>query len=173
MTNTMSPIAMDRECFLASGKSKQDGLPHTCEKETVNVVNIKYEWMNEWIIHTYRHIRICFSFDVLRIVRIMSLKEQIESVTHCNGTRQPLLLLSSSQLQVWFLYDRCNWQLEMIYGDLFYFRTVTVLVTSHDRVFSHALVQIMAWHWPGDKTLSEPMMLRLLMHIYFTQPQWQ
>ena len=35
-----------------------------------------------------------------------------------------------------------------------------------------ALVQIMAWHQPGDKPLSEPMMVSLLMHIYVTRPQW-
>ena len=34
-----------------------------------------------------------------------------------------------------------------------------------------ALIQIMAWHRPGDKPLSEPMMASLLMHIYITQPQ--
>ena len=35
-----------------------------------------------------------------------------------------------------------------------------------------ALVQIMAWRRPGDKPLSEPMMLSLLMHICITRPQW-
>ena len=35
-----------------------------------------------------------------------------------------------------------------------------------------ALVQIMAWRRPGDKPLSEPMMVRLPMHICVTQPQW-
>ena len=35
-----------------------------------------------------------------------------------------------------------------------------------------ALVQIMVWHWPGDKPLSEPMMVRLLMHICIPWPQW-
>ena len=35
-----------------------------------------------------------------------------------------------------------------------------------------ALVQIMAWRWPGDKPLSEPMMVYLLMHICITRPQW-
>ena len=35
-----------------------------------------------------------------------------------------------------------------------------------------ALVQIMAWHWPGDKPLSKPMMFSLLMHICVTLPQW-
>ena len=35
-----------------------------------------------------------------------------------------------------------------------------------------ALVQIMAWRWPGDKPLSEPMVVRLPTHICVTQPQW-
>ena len=34
-----------------------------------------------------------------------------------------------------------------------------------------ALVQIMAWRRPGDKPLSEPMMVRLLTHICVTRPQ--
>ena len=35
-----------------------------------------------------------------------------------------------------------------------------------------ALIQIMAWCRPGDKPLSEPMMVRLLTHICVTRPQW-
>ena len=35
-----------------------------------------------------------------------------------------------------------------------------------------ALVQIMAWCRPGDKPLSEPMMVNLLTHICVTGPQW-
>ena len=35
-----------------------------------------------------------------------------------------------------------------------------------------ALVQIMAWRLQGDKSLSEPVMVRLLTHICVTQPQW-
>ena len=35
-----------------------------------------------------------------------------------------------------------------------------------------ALVQIMAWCRPGDKPLSEPMMVSLLTHICITRPQW-
>ena len=34
-----------------------------------------------------------------------------------------------------------------------------------------SLVQIMAWRRPGDKPLSEPMMVSLLTHICVTQPQ--
>ena len=35
-----------------------------------------------------------------------------------------------------------------------------------------ALVQIMAWHRPGNKSLSEPMMARLLTHLCIIRPQW-
>ena len=35
-----------------------------------------------------------------------------------------------------------------------------------------ALVQIMAWRRPGDKPLSEPLMVILSTHIYITRPQW-
>ena len=34
------------------------------------------------------------------------------------------------------------------------------------------LVQIMAWRCPGDKPLSEPMMVSLLTHVCVTWPQW-
>ena len=35
-----------------------------------------------------------------------------------------------------------------------------------------ALVQIMAWRWPGDKPLSELMVASLLTHIHITRPLW-
>ena len=35
-----------------------------------------------------------------------------------------------------------------------------------------ALVQIMAWRRPGDKPLSEPMMVSLLRHTCVFRPQW-
>ena len=35
-----------------------------------------------------------------------------------------------------------------------------------------ALVQIMVWCRPGDKPLSEPMLIILLTHICVTRPQW-
>ena len=34
-----------------------------------------------------------------------------------------------------------------------------------------ALIQIMPWRWPGDKQLSEPMMVRLSTHICVIRPQ--
>ena len=35
-----------------------------------------------------------------------------------------------------------------------------------------AMVQIMAWRRPGDKPLSEPLMVGLLTHICVTRPPW-
>ena len=35
-----------------------------------------------------------------------------------------------------------------------------------------AMVQIMAWRRPGDKPLSEPMVVSLSTHIYVARPQW-
>ena len=35
-----------------------------------------------------------------------------------------------------------------------------------------ALVQVMAWRRPGDKPLTEPMVVGLLTHICVTRPQW-
>ena len=35
-----------------------------------------------------------------------------------------------------------------------------------------ALVQMMAWRRPGDKPLSEPMVVSLLTHICVARPQW-
>ena len=35
-----------------------------------------------------------------------------------------------------------------------------------------SLVQIMAWRQPGNKPLSEPMMVSLLTHVCVTRPQW-
>ena len=37
---------------------------------------------------------------------------------------------------------------------------------------NHTLVQTMAWHLPGDKPLSEPLMISLLTHICVARPQW-
>ena len=35
-----------------------------------------------------------------------------------------------------------------------------------------SLGKIMAWRRPGDKPLSDPMMVSVLTHIYVTRPQW-
>ena len=35
-----------------------------------------------------------------------------------------------------------------------------------------ALVKIMAWHWPGHKPFSEPVVVGSLMHTCISRPQW-
>ena len=35
-----------------------------------------------------------------------------------------------------------------------------------------AMVQIVAWRWPGDKPIYEPMMVSLLTHICVIRPEW-
>ena len=39
-------------------------------------------------------------------------------------------------------------------------------------IFYPALVEIMGWRHPGDKPLSQPMMISLPTHICVTRPQW-
>ena len=39
-------------------------------------------------------------------------------------------------------------------------------------IFQHWLIQIMAWRRPGDKPLSEPMMVSLPTPIHVTRPKW-
>ena len=50
---------------------------------------------------------------------------------------------------------------------------ISLKVVSKDPINNiPALVQIMAWRRPGDKPLSEPMMVCLPTHICVTRPQW-
>ena len=65
---------------------------------------------------------------------------------------QTTLPNASSWIEIFEFRLKCNWN-------------ITVNIIS-------ALVQIMAWHRPGDKPLSEPMIVSLLTHICFTRPQW-
>ena len=47
----------------------------------------------------------------------------------------------------------------------------SLFLRSQLTIFQH-LVQIIAWRRPGDKPLSEPMMVNLLTHIWVTRSQW-
>ena len=46
-----------------------------------------------------------------------------------------------------------------------------LFLRTQSTIFQH-LVQIMAWRRPGDKPLSEPMMVSLPTHVCVTRPQW-
>ena len=51
--------------------------------------------------------------------------------------------------------------------------TISLKCVPNDRIDNvSALVQMMAWRRPSDTPLSEPMMVRLLTHIWVTRRQW-
>ena len=51
----------------------------------------------------------------------------------------------------------------------FHWRLIVPEVRMNDIL---SLIQILAWRRPGEKPLSETMMVKLLMHICVTRPQW-
>ena len=65
----------------------------------------------------------------------------------------------------WPLFCRQHFQMHSI--------KISLKFVSKDQVNNiPALVQIMAWRRLGDKSLSQPMVVGLLMHICITRPQW-
>ena len=56
------------------------------------------------------------------------------------------------------------------FSDAFYFMKIYKFWLKFNNI--PALVEIMAWRRPGDKPLSEPMMVTLLTHICVTPSQW-
>ena len=58
-----------------------------------------------------------------------------------------------------------------IFKCIFFNENVWILIRISLK-FVPALVQIMAWRRPGDKPLSEPMMVSLPTHICVIRPQW-
>ena len=65
--------------------------------------------------------------------------------------------------------DGCRFP-DNIFNCIFFNENVLILKVRINNI--PALVQIMAWHRPGDKSLSGPVMVSLLTHICVTQPQW-
>ena len=49
---------------------------------------------------------------------------------------------------------------------------ISLTFVPYGPIIISALIQIMAWCYPGDKLLSEPMMISLPTHICVTRPQW-
>ena len=69
--------------------------------------------------------------------------------------------------------------LDDTFNRIFVNENVTILIKFSLKFVSNgpinnipALVQIMAWRRPGDKPLSERVMVSLLPHICVTRPQW-
>ena len=68
--------------------------------------------------------------------------------------------------------------LDDISKGIYWMKTHTFRLRFHWSLFKDpinnisALVQIMTWRRPGNKPLSEPMMVNVLTHICITRPQW-
>ena len=79
------------------------------------------------------------------------------------------------------LRPRRNWQhlADDIFKRIFFNENVRISINNSLKFVPKgpinnipALVQIMAWRRPGDKPLSEPMVVSLTTHICVTRPQW-
>ena len=83
----------------------------------------------------------------------------------------PLNTLRSGQNNHHFAVDifKCNFLNENIWVSV---QISTTFVPKGQIKSIPALVRIMAWRRPGDKPLSEPMMVNLPTHLCVTRPQW-
>ena len=59
-----------------------------------------------------------------------------------------------------------------IFKCIFWNENILISIKISLKFISYSSVQIMAWCRPGDKPLSEPMMIILLTHICIIRPQW-
>ena len=81
-----------------------------------------------------------------------------------------------------FLFTLTHWgqdEIDNIFKCIFFNENILISIkislpfVPKDRINNiPASVQLMAWRRPGDKSLSELMMLRLQTHICVTRPQW-
>ena len=69
--------------------------------------------------------------------------------------------------------------LQMIYSNSLYCKKIVLFIQISLKIVSKgpiynkpALVQIMAWHWVGNKSLSEQWLPSLLMYKCITRPKW-
>ena len=72
----------------------------------------------------------------------------------------------------WPLFSRWQFAMYFLVWKCIKFQDLTQLGSWRSNYNFAALVQIMAWRRPGDKPLSESMMVGLPTHIYVTGPQW-
>ena len=86
-------------------------------------------------------------------------------------------ILGHSELTHWGQRQNCRHFADAIFKFIFLNENVWILISlkfvRKGRINSvPALVQIMAWHRPGDKSFSEPMVASLLRHTCVTRAQW-
>ena len=105
---------------------------------------------------------------------------------HCDELRWPRRLSPAFPDSVvwsfafWTHWGREKWRpfLQTIFSDAFSWINIWISIKILLKFVSYGLIDNipslvqMAWHRPGDKPLSEPMMVNLLTHIHVTGPQW-
>ena len=73
----------------------------------------------------------------------------------------------------WPQFSRRRFQIHFLYENIWILIKISLKFVPYGPINNiPSLVQIMAWHWPGDKPLSEPAMASLLPHIGITLLQW-
>ena len=102
-------------------------------------------------------VRVIYSWPIIYFLSISSLRSR-ESGHWGQNKRSPY---SSRHFQMHFLMKMHGFRL-IFHWSLFLWFNKKI----------PALLQIMAWCWPGDKPLSEPMMFSLRTHICVTRPRW-
>ena len=96
----------------------------------------------------------------------------------CNDPIQGHKILMTLVLSTHWHRDKKGWHIaDDIFKDIFVNENIPInislkFVPNGPINNIPALFKIMAWRRPGDKPLSEPMMVSLLTHICITHPQW-
>ena len=131
-------------------------------------------YLNQWLVIVYATVRSISSSNFIKIVNCLSLIKIHTIYTYLEwiGSRdQWVNSLKPRQNGSHFPDDVSKW--------IFLNENVWILIKISLKFVSKglinnipALVQIMAWCRPGNKQLSEPMMVRLQTHICITRPQW-
>ena len=103
---------------------------------------------------------------------------QMVQTLHCNVTSNDCIYIKSNSINTMRLRQTCRHFADDILKWIFLNENVWILLKLSLKFVPKvrinnipALDQIMAWRRPGDKPLSEPMMVWLLTHIYVTGPQ--
>ena len=151
--------------------------PQCVYNSTIWYPSAKYDWLTESFIH-YFHIKYM----------------QIKWI-HCNNqnthTTEPYLqhvLSCMTHKPLWLFFQHTHWGQDKIatisliddfFKCILLYENVRILLkTSWKFVLMVSinnipvLLQIMAWRRPGDKPLSEPMMVNLLTYICVIRLQW-
>ena len=125
-----------------------------------------------------------FVFFAVRLNKLLSKQSNcfwFETSLHsCDTTivthiRSPYLFanLNLGHHHTTYCSEKTNYKYKKILQNIWMLIRISLPCVSIVRInIIPAMVKIMAWCWPGDNQLSEPMMISLLTYICVTRPQW-